>query len=382
MEMRIIKIQGKRYKRKYRNLLLWVIIVLMVVFLSVTLSSCVDGLMTNPDLPTITIQEPPEEATTTSIPEDTQQLTPITVEEPVQTSYPSNNGQVNLDSLDSGQYLVVSKTLPTYGADYIHDVKLVIVNINGKEIGFLDFAQGEVTISPDQTMIAYWEGVAGPSSSQNIVLLDLNNQTERIILGEFHGGSGITWSPDSAILAFSSEQSIYTLDVYNQELVKVLDCPNVIDLAAYCVVLGWSPGDNWLAYRVDIERSGSLDSRQLTYLLNTNCFSDATTCPSMDYGVLPFRTYGTWSPDGNRFAAAANDGDVYIFDVTSWEIERILHTDRLIQSIHWSPDGQWLGFSSPRGIGLISPENGDWKFIMETPLSEDTTLAFWIEIGE
>ncbi len=289
---------------------------------------------------------------------------------------------IPLEALDPGQYLVKSKRLPTYGANLIHDSVHIVINMDGDEIGILANAPGEVSLSPDQSTIAHRFWGEDVSQYSTIKLRSLVDQHERHIDRSLLQGSRITWSSDGDKLAFTEDGSIAVLDLESQELIRVLDCPQSIDSAAYCVVLGWSSDDHWIAHRVDIERSGSEDPQQLTYLLDTDCFSNITTCASVNSAIMPFRTHGTWSPDGRFFAGAGPDGDVYIFNVAAWEVDRILSTGRYIESIQWSPDGQWLAFSSPMGIGLISPVTGDWEFIWEASPQDDVTLAFWLSIDD
>lgn len=358
-------------------------LILLIAIAVLVLTSCKRS-----GLPTLSTSESVNGLVSTSeidVPTRTntpQSLSPTSTSPPTQIVATVTPTPLSIQELDSGQYLVISRILPSYGANLMHDISLFVINVAGEEIGILSMVQGEVSLSPDQTTIAYWFGGDVLTAERDIRLRNLVDQHERNIEIGVREGSKITWSPDIDLLAFTDDQSISVLDLTNQELVQVLDCPKSIDRAAYCVVLGWSPVGKWLAHRVDIARSGSIDPKQLTYLLDTYCFSDVSTCASLDYAIMPFRTFGSWRPDGQYFAGAGTDGDVYIFDVTSWEVDQILPTGLSIESIQWSPDGQWLGFSSPRGIGLISPETGDWKFIWEASLKEDVTLAFWLSVGE
>lgn len=301
---------------------------------------------------------------------------------PSQISSTATPTPLSLEALDPGQYIVISKILPASGDNYIYESILIVISMEGEEFGNLSIVQGKVALASDQTTIAYWHGGDFLTEAPSLKLRNLVDQHEyNVEIGRL-GVSQIAWAPDGDQIAFADKSGIAILDLTSLDLVQVLNCTTSIDQAAYCVVLGWSPNGKWIVHRVDITRSGSIDPKELTYLLDTTCFSDINSCASLDYSIMPFRTFGSWSPDGQYFAGAGTDGDVYVFDVASWEVDRILHTGRYIESIHWSPDGQWLGFSSPRGIGLISPETGDWKFIWEASLKEDVTLAFWLSVGE
>lgn len=67
-----------------------------------------------------------------------------------------------------------------------------------------------------------------------------------------------------------------------------------------------------------------------------------------------FRLFGTWSPDGGRFAYSSTerngrDFDVYVADVASGETKRVFQGKAGFQAVAWAPDGDRLVLSETRG---------------------------------
>ena len=76
-----------------------------------------------------------------------------------------------------------------------------------------------------------------------------------------------------------------------------------------------------------------------------------------------------WSPDGRYLAFAGQmeglSSDLYLYDMTMKNIQRLSNDNEELQSIHWSPDGKWIlhesGFSTDimveKHISVIAVDN-------------------------
>lgn len=73
-----------------------------------------------------------------------------------------------------------------------------------------------------------------------------------------------------------------------------------------------------------------------------------------------------WSPDGKRIAAAAADGNVWIWSVTvEGTPSRIAVHTKPIASIAWSPDGKWLLTSSEDGTARLFGDGSDKPIVFD-----------------
>lgn len=81
---------------------------------------------------------------------------------------------------------------------------------------------------------------------------------------------------------------------------------------------------------------------------------DGTTERNIVAKSPAFRLFGTWSPDGRRFAYSSTerngrDFDVYVADVTTGESRRVYEGRAGFQAAAWSPDGDRLVLIEVRG---------------------------------
>ena len=108
---------------------------------------------------------------------------------------------------------------------------------------------------------------------------------------------------------------------------------------------------------------------------------------------LPYRTFSipveplpvrsAISPDGRRIAYLGNDQSVWILDLSRrdlqapWPLEETVGADRLF----WSPDSQWLGFTSERGLMKTRIEGGSPVIVSDYDEGAALSGAVWLPDG-
>ena len=241
----------------------------------------------------------------------------------------------------------------------------------------------EVAVSPDGSKVA-WSiallGAAGaPSGKYAVYVADLkspNAEPRRVTAGA--GGADyaehdISWSPDSARLAFLSDrEKPGQLELYVADAGGVGAARKLTNLAGFLSGPQWSP-----------------DGTRLALLFTENAVRTAgpTHPTAADAGVVEEHVYEQrltvvdlasqnvrqlsppdlyvyeydWSPDGRSFAATAAHGSgdnnwfvaqLYTVDAATGEMKSILKPSAQIAEPRFSPDGRQVAFIG----GLMSDE--------------------------
>jgi len=81
----------------------------------------------------------------------------------------------------------------------------------------------------------------------------------------------------------------------------------------------------------------------------------------LQFAFLTITQAVAWSPDGRYLAFAGQmeglSSDLYLYDVTTKNIQRLSNDNEELQSILWSPDGKWILHGSGLSIDLMAEDN-------------------------
>jgi dipeptidyl aminopeptidase/acylaminoacyl peptidase len=253
----------------------------------------------------------------------------------------------------------------------------------------------QVAVSPDGSKVAWVVALLGadkaPTGKYAIYVADLkspNAQPKRISAGAGRGDYAehdLSWSPDSARLAFLSDKDrpgqleLYVADVAGGAARKLTN------------LVGFLAGPQW-----------SPDGRALALLFTENAVRTAgpTHPTAADAGVIEEHVYEQrlavvdlasqnvrqlsppdlyvyeydWSPDGRSFAATAAHGSgddnwfvaqLYTMDASTGVMKSLLKTPTQIAQPRFSPDGKQIAFIG----GLMSDEGNTGGDIYLVPAS-------------
>jgi Tol biopolymer transport system component len=148
-------------------------------------------------------------------------------------------------------------------------------------------------------------------------------------------GTPVSWSPDGELIAFDTDG---TQHVEPGTYVVPVDGSSAPTYVGRGFSPSWSPDGKRLAF------SGLPASSDGCTILVVDV--EGGDPQPLTYGWRP-----TWSPDGARIAFLRKDG-VYVVNPDGSGEKRVLEIerpyDRPLETIAWSPDGQWLAFSRDR----------------------------------
>jgi Tol biopolymer transport system component len=193
------------------------------------------------------------------------------------------------------------------------------------------------------------------------------------------------WAADGKQLLLTCETET-SIDVFAFSLQagwghRLTDCTE--EDALSCVYPAQSPDGKWIAYYKDSVRSGVSEIQGL-YFLDGACVDDEpVSCESVDIG--PFDAFWpyTWSPDGLYLAGLEHSTQtsfIRIFRIQDGVISHLrdIQTEDHVDSISWSPDGEWIAYSTGRKIYIVSPDGEETIYLHE---ANGANIIGWIAIS-
>ncbi len=256
-----------------------------------------------------------------------------------------------------------------------------------------------VAISPDGAKVAW---IAGTSEDKgnDVYLLDLKANAPTLIEtgdgGGTHHASGISWSPDSAAIAFlsdagspSSQQQVYLCSAAEGKARRLTA------LKGYVTDVRWSPDGKQLAFLYAESGGGGgpleavpaqtgaigseIHNQRLSILDATGSGNVRQVSPA-DLNIYEY----DWAPDGTRFAALAAPGpadnnwwtaQLYTVALSSGRMTALYRppVNRQLAVPRWSPDSKQIAFIG----GIMSDEgfNGGDVFVMNSGEGEPRNMT-------
>jgi Tol biopolymer transport system component len=256
------------------------------------------------------------------------------------------------------------------------------------------------TITPlptDQLQIPGRIAFISKGQHEGIILMNLNDRTQRLLKTGCLFCDTLSWSPDSRWIAFGSAAKpgesgeIYAISLDNQQTWQITSPPHSkFDPA-------WSPDGKYIVYveegeptdLVLISADGksskkitytpgyetnpawSPDGKTIAFLYRDSRFPAAAEIWLMDTdgrnrrkvsdfsaGLAPI----SWSPDGNQiaFVSSSNCSDIYLIHIDGTNLEK-LTTPGCAESPAWSPDGKYIMFVSSDTKVYQERFSGRWQ---------------------
>jgi len=277
---------------------------------------------------------------------------------------------------------------------------------------------GGAQISPDGTWVAYT--VSSTDWKQDAFVTQVwlahvpTGRTFQATRGE-KSGSNPAWSPDGAWLAFTSarvgdKNQIFAIRPDGGEAVQLTSAENGVGGYA------WSADGRQIAFttsdlndkeaRARKDYVGDFDVVRREYAhqhLRTFDVAEALKAPVAGTERTKGKAFSvssfSWSPDGTRIAFAATvnpdliqggTSDIYVLDVATSTVRKIVDQPGPDNSPRWSPDGRMLVFSSAMGnpryfhansrLAVVPAEGGRPRSITDT-FDEQPNLVEWLPDG-
>lgn len=254
--------------------------------------------------------------------------------------------------------------------------------------------------------VVYLEDIFGP-----VMIVRLDGRGKRVISDELCYPSYMTWSPTGEWIAFTGQKDcadrgsqIYLLRPDSSELTQITNSPG------YKFAPAWSPDGRHIIYshnkgplvnqnndiyEYDLKNSTirqltytdniieggykySPDGKKIAFTIDGNLWvmnSDGSDTKEIYRNSLDI-VFIDWSPNGKYIAFTASEGpslgcdDLYLFDLHTKEVEKVLDCENHITQVIWSTGGEWIWYQGEECING-QPSCNDWKiFSVRTDGSE------------
>lgn len=193
-------------------------------------------------------------------------------------------------------------------------------------------------------------------------------------------------SPDGSLIAFLSEKNIFTIDLFlanakTGNIIKKLSSTvqnDHIDAFSFLESAGtWSPFSNKFAFVVFSKGKNKLSIVDVASGKNEEFELE---------GVSAFSN-PAWSPDGDHIVVTGlvnGQSDLYLYDVTTKEVQQLTNDAYSDLQPSWSPDGRKIVFSTDRPVknkqghhlAILSLNNDSINIIPVFPGADNLNPAY------
>jgi Tol biopolymer transport system component len=214
----------------------------------------------------------------------------------------------------------------------------------------------ESDLSPDGSKVVFFSGRDGTA---RIYVMNSDGSDQRPITDGAGGDTSPRWSPDGARIAFSRGGSLAVMNADGSDA-RIIMQSQPAESAEPCragsFVGAWSPDGQRIVYYSAIIRS---DGQNTFWICIINADgSDIQLVVGEPAGRLHAEPH--WSPDGKKIVFRDDrDGgceqttgtcnyEIYVLDLESGQQTNVTNHPSLDIEPAWSPDSQWIVFSSNR----------------------------------
>lgn len=222
----------------------------------------------------------------------------------------------------------------------------------------LDVAFGKVLGTTIDSVSTMWQSAVSEQYGPELDEKTKPEETGKLILGEEQGTGTMnvspSVSPDGNRVVFISEKEIFSLELFlaNAEtgdvirrLTTTFTDPHLSALQFIESSGSWSPDGQRFAAVVFQKGDTQI------IIIDTN---NGKTVRTLAFDSIGAVTNPAWAPDGNRIVFSGLQGghtDLYLYNMETDSLSKLM--DDAYSDIHpeWSPDGSKIAFATDRGAG-------------------------------
>lgn len=257
----------------------------------------------------------------------------------------------------------------THTATYGFDVSVpMLLNTRSDSLA-KDFAH---------TLTTYYAPLMGTDHKENFI-------GKKIISEDNAGRMNISpaLSPDGRFVIFLSNKNLFSTDLYLadardghilRKLNSLLRDGNIDDLNLLESSGTWSPDSKRFAY--------TAYSKGRNIIVIKDPSTGATEKEIRIPGIASL-SHPAWSPDGKSIAFTGmveGQADLYVYDLKSGKVRQLTHDAYSEVYPDYSPDGQYIIFSSDRKTFLQKRTNGRWTLHLSRIHLEDLSIEDYDQI--
>lgn len=230
--------------------------------------------------------------------------------------------------------------------------------------------ESNIVWSPTGDQLVFDYGDIYKINSDGTELVNLTNSPGSI-------DSDPEWSPDGKRIVYVSNYDVNVtrlciMDSNGNNSQILTNFPKTVYYGNVDLLVS-SKSPNWAPDGQHIVFISNFSGEAQIYIIdalnpNTNPLISLT---EQNYYHLDYLRQPSWSPDGKYILFSASDG-IYVVSVDGNTLTKVTEGANITPPLHWSPDGQWIGFlsntvSSTIGLFIIRPNGNDLRLIKVFP---------------